>query len=368
MSTPPEQEPNKEGQPALLAPAGEAQPAAAHDRHWNHFSGWSRYVNIGSVLAVIALGLASWQVLDSRQRINGIEQELAKRLAESASQNTESRVISTQAQEATREIQVKLGLLETKLQESQDQQVALEALYQELSRNRDEWALADIEQTLAIASQQLQLSGNVRAALIALQSVDSRLQRLDKPQFIGLRKALSKDIERLKALPFVDTVGISLRLDGLIAVVDQLPLAYQSVQHETTNVAREQTKGQWWQQLWHEVWQDLRQLVQIHRMERADAPILAPSQAYFLRENLRLRLISARIALLQHDETSYKEDLKAVREWINRYYDGSAKITKEALATLRQLSESTVGIETPDISGSLDAVRNLKIARERNPR
>src|SRR5207342_1659331 len=105
------------------------------------------------------------------------------------------------AQEAAGDVQVKVGVLDDKLAQSQNQQVALESLYQELSRNRDDWSLAEIEQIVLIASQQLQLAGDVRAALLALQTADSRLQRLDKPQLIPLRKVIAKDIERLKALP-----------------------------------------------------------------------------------------------------------------------------------------------------------------------
>ena len=126
------------------------------------------------------------------------------------------------------EAQVKIGVLENKLAESQSQQIALESLYQELSRNRDEWAFADVEQLLQMAGQQLQLAGNVRGALIALQNADMRLQRMERPQLAPLRKAINRDIERLKALPYVDTVGLSVRLDNIIAAVDTLPLAMEA--------------------------------------------------------------------------------------------------------------------------------------------
>src|SRR6185369_14680145 len=131
-----------------------------------------------------------------------------------------------QAQEGLRDAQAKIGALEQRLTESQSQQLALEALYQELSRNRDEWQLAEIEQVLAIARQQLQLSGNVRAALLALQLAESRLARADRPQFLPVRRALARDIERLRAVPGLDLSGISLKLDSLVAAVDSLPLAF----------------------------------------------------------------------------------------------------------------------------------------------
>lgn len=322
--------------------------------------------NLGLAVAVVALVLLGWQWLDSRQHGNALEQNLGRRLAEFDSRNKESQIVAARAQEEARQAMVKLGTLEQKLVESQNQQVALEALYQELSRNRDEWVLAEIEQILLIASQQLQLAGNPKAALIALQTADSRLQRLDKPQFIGLRKAIVKDIERLQALPAVDVVGYSLRLDSLANMVDELPLVIGGALPAERAAAKPHGEEQPWSKLGREIWLDMKQLIRIQNMESPEAPLLSPSQAYFLRENLRLRFLSARIALLRHDEATYKADLKAADAWLRRYFDIKAKSTQAALGVLKQLAGGPVSIEMPDISASLNAVRNYKLVRERS--
>ena len=123
-----------------------------------------------AVLAVAVLAASTWAWLDARSRIGATQDELARRLRDIETDAREARALARQAQESMREVQGKLGALEGKLADAQSQQVALEALYQDLSRNRDEWQLAEIEQVLAIAAQQLQLSGNVRAALLALHS------------------------------------------------------------------------------------------------------------------------------------------------------------------------------------------------------
>jgi len=215
----------------------------------------------------------------------------------------------------------------------------------------------------------LQLSGNVKAALIALQAADSRLQRLDKPQFIGLRKVINKDIDRLKALPFVDTVGISLRLDEMISAVDELPLVLETrSRREEKPSPTEKPGAGWWAQLGQEAWQDMKQLVQIRRIDHPEVPLLPPTQSYFVRENLKLRLVTARIALLQHDEASYKADLKAAQEWLGHYFDPTAKATRAAQNSLRQLAESPVSIKLPDISESLAAIQDYKLAHERSSR
>ena len=315
---------------------------------------------------ILVLG---WQWYDSRREIDGLRQEVAKRLSDADVQNRENRATSERAREATSDAQVKIGVLESRLAESQGQQIALEALYQELSRNRDEWAFAEIEQSLLIASQQLQLAGNVKAALIALQNADARLQRMERPQLLPLRKAINRDMDRLKALPFVDALGISVRLDGLISGVDQYPLASETrpAPQATPPVKPEPAVGPW-ARFASEAWTDLRDLVRIQRMDRPDVPLLSPSQTFFLRENLKLRLIGARLALLTRDQSSYKDDLRAARDWLNRYFDTRDRGVGSALTSLRNLHDSPISIEVPDLGATLDALRTVRAARERTAR
>ena len=215
---------------ALVAYFGAARVKQAHGRTDAFSSSRPRAPRRASRLFAVVLVLlaiivaALW--FDTRGRIDATQDELARRLRDIESESRDARTLGRQAQEGLRDAQAKIGALEAKLAESQNQQVALEALYQELARNRDEWQLAEIEQVLAIAQQQLQLSGNVRAALLALQLAESRLSRADRPQFLPVRRALARDIERLKALPSLDVPGLSLALDRLAASVDALPLAF----------------------------------------------------------------------------------------------------------------------------------------------
>src|SRR5687767_1879060 len=212
------------------------------------------------IAVALATGLATLFWLDARGRIGATQEELARRLRDIEADAREARSIARQSQEAARDAHVKVAQLEARLAESQSQQLALEALYQELSRNRDEWQLAEIEQVLAIASQQLQLAGNVRAALLALQLAEARLARTDRPQFLPVRRALARDIERLKALPVLDVAGMSARIDALVAGVDSLPLAFE----EKSPVAKDAppvTERGFWSRLGTEVWSELKQLV-----------------------------------------------------------------------------------------------------------
>jgi uroporphyrin-3 C-methyltransferase len=351
-------------EPARAAPAPEStSPATAPRRE----PGWRAAIPV-VLVAVLAAALLAWQWHDHRNDMSALRRDLAKKLSDTDIQSKESRIVAEQVREAVADAQVKLGVLESRLAESQSQQIALETLYQELSRNRDEWAHAEIEQSLYIASQQLTLAGNVKGALIALQAADARLARLERPQLIPLRKAINRDIERLKAAPHVDTVAISTRLDGLIGQVDKLPLSMEVRPPQDPAAAAPEPEAGFWKRLWLDAWAELRQLVRVQQVDKAEVPLLAPAQSYFLRENLKLRLTGARLALLSRDPVGYKADLKAARDWLGRYYDTRNNHVAHAQAMLRNLSEAEVGIEVPDITATLEAMRVLRVARERSAR
>ncbi len=341
------------------------EPAPPASRE-NLRGGFSWTAAVALLVAIFTLAVVAWQWFDQRMQMESLRQDVAKRLAESDVQSKESQLVAQQVREATKEAQVKIGVLEAKLAESQNQQIALEALYQELSRNRDEWAYAEIEQSLLIASQQIQVAGNVKAALIALQNADTRLQRMERPQLTPLRKAINRDIERLKSVPYVDIVGISARLDALIGAVDSLPLVMNMRPRMEAAAAPQPAAGEnAWLRFWREAWGDVKQLVRVQRTDKPEVPLLTPNEGFFLRENLKLRLIGARLALLTRDQTSFKDDLDAAGKWLGRYYDTHDRAVMNTRATLRTLHESEISIQLPDISATLDALRAYRTARER---
>ena len=321
------------------------------------------------IFALIVIAVMALQWYDTRNQIGDLQHELAKRLAEADALGKETRHLVSEGTEAGRRLDTKLSLLEAKLAESQNQQVALEALYQELTRTRDEATLEEVEQLLLIANQQLQLASNVKAALIAMQEADARLQRIDRPQLAPIRKVLSKDMDVLKSAPYLDAVGISLRLDNLAASVDALPLAMEFRPPEAAP-SRDPIlpPENIWLNFLREAWEDIKRLVRIQHMDEPDVALLTPSEAYFLRENLKLRLLSARHALLARNGASFKADIEAAKHWIRRYFDTGSKSVSNMLEALNEFRDAEVGIELPLVSASLDAVRNYRLAQDRGSR
>ncbi|WEF35365.1 uroporphyrinogen-III C-methyltransferase [Pseudoduganella chitinolytica] len=335
-------------------------------------------------IAVIALSvLLAAQAISTSRQIRHLREEMASRLQKSDATTTEAAQLVRATQEATKELQVKVGVLEGRQQEAQAQQLALEQLYNDMSKNRDEWALAEIEQVLSTASQQLQLAGNVPGALIALQNADRSLSRSDKPQFITIRRAIARDTEKLKGLPSVDSVGLAVRLDNVIAQVDALPMladakptlpaaprkaaAGRKGAREEAPAPVEPVQDTWltrvhgvWSGWTGEMWTDVRQLLRVRTVEHPEAMMLAPEHAYFLRENLKLRLLNARMALLSRNEAAFRADLLAAQESLVRYFDTRAAQTQRVQALLRQVQGSNLAIEMPTLADSLNAVRNYK--------
>jgi len=324
--------------------------------------GVSRRAFAAAIAVLLALGAVAW--FDAQRDNDLLREEAARRLGAIEAAQAQARELESRLGGELREAQAKLALLETRLGESQSQQAALEALYRELSPSRDDLALSDVEQILLIANQQLSLAGNVPAALAALQLADGKLANVDRPSLSPLRRALARDVDRLKALPFVDVGAITTKLDQAIAQVDALPLARDERLPPPKPPAPPPADTPW-QRLVTDIGNELRSLVRLETSDRPAAPLIAPSQAYFLRENLRLRLIAARIAILARQEASYKSDLRAAREWLRHYFDTRSRGVQFVGETLDTMLAAPLRDDLPDLTSSLDAVRALKVAQER---
>ena len=145
-------------------------------------------VSIGWVILVIAaLSTLAWQWLNTRHKFNAIELSLSQKLEQYQAINKQSLALAKQAEERSTQANMRTIVLEQKLAESRDQQEALQTLYTQLAESRESTAVAEVEQLLNIASQQLQLNGNVKSALLALQAAHKRLEPLELPRAIQLR-------------------------------------------------------------------------------------------------------------------------------------------------------------------------------------
>jgi len=242
--------------PETSAPQPAIQPAAAPVQVAARPL-FSAMALVALLIAALALAAAAWSWSDSRERIRDLKTELGRRLAESGKDVNETRLLARNADDAMRQVSEKVAHIESQMATSQQQQLALEALYKDLAQGRDQWTLAEIEQVLLTAAQQLQLAGNVKAAIIALEGADTRLQRLNKPQFTALRRAIATDLANLRAVPSLDEVGASARIEALVAHHASWPLASAQVS-EAAPAPRTRSRAT---DVGQELWTELKRLV-----------------------------------------------------------------------------------------------------------
>lgn len=346
----------------------------------------------GLILAALVLAIIL-QWADNRRHVAHLQQEMNRRLASTDQTLKAVGAAVRESQQANQALAAKVASLDERLQSMQGQSAALQDMYQEMSSSRDLRLLAELEQTVVLAAQQLQYAGNVSAALLALENAEARLTQEPQPQFMPLRRLLARDIERLKAIPGGDVAGLLLKIESVVTAVDSLPLAFDqrpgTSKADSTAAAPMGSSGiqtsagtskpapsmlhlAYWQALvadvWHDVGQSLSQLVRIERIESRDAALLAPSQSFFLRENLKLRLLNARLALLQRDGKAFHENVSQAAALLERYFDTRAASVAAARKSLASLAVTEIGTALPSLDETLSAVRQLKLTRDRAPR
>lgn len=349
--------------PALAAASAKPDPAARRS-----LIGSRGFAIVALVIALIATfaALLAWQ------RTERIVREAARRLQEADVRTAQTEQNLRAAQDQLRDIVGRSAVLDNKVTELVGQQTQLERMYKSIAQGSLDSVLADVETSLSIASQQLVVGANVQGAMAALQDADAALKRADPGEVSGLRRLLNRDIERLRATPVVDLAGLAGRLDSLAGSLEQLPmLAGVAPQDGGQPIEQGEESGSTIGRLastglrgWHALKGELMSLVRVNRVDASDAMLIAPGQRYFVRENLRLTLLSARIALLSRSEPVFRADLERAARWLDTYYDRQAPSVAGAVASLRQLQSARVAVELPSLAESLSTVRTLRAARE----
>jgi uroporphyrin-3 C-methyltransferase len=425
------------------------------------------------MVALVALVLSGllWQ------RLEHIQQELAKRSTEVADQSSEAQGAAERAETLTQELQARLSVAEVKLSEVTLQRSQLEELMLSVSRSRDDTLVQDIESGLRLAMQQAELSGSTQPLIAALQSAEKRISRSAQPRLNPLQRAMARDLDRIQAASVADLPALAYRLDELIRWVDELPLRnappktrssgakppvgkaggaegananaaastsgavtsrtrdgqeaappsdavvadpagtavakagvadagatsarphadgpsepeadpVKPVDAEGVNAqappaasaSKKQVKSKtpalkqadasetdWLQRFWPG-WRGtvngwitravdpLRDLVRVSRIEDPDAVLLTPDQLTYLRENLKLKLLNARLGLLSRQVTAARVDLANARATLLKYFDPQAAVTKQAAQTLSDVLQSTRSVVLPRPDETLTAL------------
>ncbi len=377
--------------------------AAATPRQSAPSTAW-RWVGLVAVLSV-ALGVAAvWLAWTTQQRVKELEQQLVKRQEDSGAMANAAQLLSKQAQDTARDAAAKMALLEARVAEATLQRSQLEELIQSLSRSRDENVLADVEASIRMALQQTAITGSIEPLVIALKQAVERLARQNQPRLEGVRRAMVQDLDRVRAAGAVDVATLAIRLDEAVRLVDDLPLlsaperrgaarapagAASAVAATAASAPRAPasaplTSASWaaasasasegaadWSETLHKgwaavstrVWDEVRGLIRVTPVDQPEAMLIAPEQAYFLRENLKLRLLNARLALLSRQFDTAQADLRDALSALDRYFDRSNKRVIATVDLLRQVSAQAHQVVVPRPDATLAAIAAVSAGR-----
>jgi uroporphyrin-III C-methyltransferase len=346
---------------------------------------WALAVALLAAAALLVSGLL-WQ------KLSNVQEELARRSLDSGVVASEARTLAKAAQDRTAEVTARLALQESRISEVSLQRTQLEELMQSLSRSRDENLVVDIESAIRLAQQQSQLTGSAEPLTAALRSADQRLARAAQPRLTPLQRAIANDTERIKAASLTDVPVLMMKIDELTRMADDLPVANAFVssasarssagaaspgrirpsQPPGADADADESALAWFDKdrvldffagAAANIWAEARRLLRVSRIDQPDAALLAPEQAFFLRENFKLRLLNARLGLLSRQTDAARSDLVNAGFWIDRYFDASSRKTQAARDLLRQVQGQLKSSELPRLDETMAALNTAAAGR-----
>lgn len=383
-------------------------------------SRWATVVLAGltALLAVIAAA-GVYLAWTTQQRLKLVEQQIVKRQQDVADRAAEARTLAAQAEAVTRDAAAKVALLEARVAEASLQRAQVDEMLRNVVSSREDNLLAELEGSLRVALQHAAITASLEPVVAALVAADERLGRLGQPRMERIRLAIAKDLDRLRAASTIDLPGLAARLDEMARLVDELPMlavidARGAVQAARVGVvagvapevgagvqAREALAvassassspsapagphaavpaasaaladplDAWlpawavaivrpvlaWGQRWlQEVGATVAELVRVTRIDQPEAALLAPEQAWFVRENLKLRLLDARLALLGRQFELSRGTLVETQSLLERYFDPGSRRVAAAVEQLRQMADLTSRASAAQADETLAAI------------
>jgi uroporphyrin-3 C-methyltransferase len=348
---------------------------------------YGRWIAAGAVLLAVLSTAAVVFAWNTQQRLKTLEAELVKRQQDASGESSEARLAARQAQELSRESAGKLSLLEARVAETSLQRSQLEELIQSMARSRDENVLADVDAAIRVAQQQAAITGSAEPVVSVLRQADERLARYNQPRLERVRRAIAQDLDRARGAAVSDITTLTIRLDEVIRQVDDLPLLSQADKRaavrpapapaasapsaarapasEAASAPLSSGFAEHWQSFADKLWHEVRGLVRVTRIDQPEAMLIAPEQTFFLRENLKLRLLNARLALLSRQFDTAQSDLRDALTALERYFDRNQRRTALAIEAVRLVSTQARQIAVPRPEATLAAIATAAAAAGR---
>jgi len=322
-----------------------------------------------ALLLVLALAAAlGWSLLEQRRLQAEIDSRLQAVEAlggrDQASLDELDRRLQQQLQAGMSRLEGSMGELAN---DTGSLDKAIESLRSELAAQRAElagyaatdreaWLLAEVEYLLRLANQRLVMAGDTGAAQTLLGSADKILRELDEADLHGVRAAVAADLAAVRAVPVLDIEGVYLSLAALIEQAGQLEIFRLPEQPEQ---ASPPPAVDWQARLQQGYEQALAKLSSYIIIRRRDVPmqvLMDPQWEGLVRQNLRMLLEQAQVALLSGNGQLYRESLERAQHWVAEFFESDGAAARAMYAEIEQLRQVEVDVQLPDLSRSLQAL------------
>jgi len=333
------------------------------------------------LLLLIALGAAGWYAWDHLKSLRSdIDQSVESQLSKVESTTQQVRSDQSAFTSSMSNLQQQLQNYDQRIDELSAQlDKTAQQLLADQATSRTDWLLAEAEYLLRLANQRVLLEKDVESALAILIAADEALKETDEVAVIPIRKTIASEMLALKSLGEVDVTGAYLKLEALaqqVASMDESlmlkesPLAKQTMEsgeglvinpdaEQADTDTQEQAEQPWYTKALSTAQDTLNRFVIVRNLDEPIAPLLAPEQTHYLRQNLRLMIEQAELALLEQNQAIFSNSLEKAEKWIRSYFVADSSQTKALLDSIESLKAISVDPELPDISASLRQLKGL---------
>ena len=322
-----------------------------------------------SLLAIlIALGVGGAGYYFGQQQVDEFQQKLTALEA----QINNKTVVSAPAQDvkfdttqlaqlesANKATQDKIAQVEELINAKTHELVGLQSQINKVSAQANaqqptDWLFSEADFLLNNALRKLVLDNDVDTAVSLLKLADETLAKLNNSQSAAIRSAINQDLKQLLSVAGVDQNAVMQKLSQLANTVDELPVLDVNFGDDQNATKLSDSLSDWAENAEKSATSFLNHFIRISPKHGADRKeLLAPNQDIYLRENIRLRLQLAIMAVPRQQNELYKQSLEAVASWIRSYFDTNAEVTQSFLKSVDELSELSIYVDVPSQLQSL---------------
>lgn len=347
--------------PETTSPAPMTAPPVAPASPAGPRAGMSALARVVLVLALLLAVAAAAAAGVAWRQVYLLQKQVSKQVADMGLQSRDSGTLARLASEQSREASAKVALLDQRVVQLDAQRAQVDSVLQGLSRAKDDNLLVDVDSVVQMGLQQTQLTGSVQPLLAALISSEKRLENVTQPRLVALQLAMAQDIEQLRKTSVSDVAMLATRIDNVLRQIDSLPLQSDMAPLPSTGgnapvATRVPAGAPWWQQWWGSILDTALGLVRVRAIASRDAALLPPDQGMLVRENLKLRLLNARMALMSRQSELARNDVEQVQAQLKEYFQADSPLVDAAQKQLQEVHKNIHSAELPQIRGTLEAL------------